>query len=92
MSYLPDSYKVRSGPGVSGFSPPWCDDSTLIRPTPHQEGRMLHLHGTCKTRSGPGVSGKVGEMAYPQSALGGTPETLRQRRGIKMGQKLRTPI
>jgi hypothetical protein len=25
MSYLPDSYKVRSGPGVSGVSLPWRD-------------------------------------------------------------------
>jgi hypothetical protein len=31
------------------------------------------------------VSGKVGIIAYPQSALGGTPETLASKRGIKIG-------
>jgi hypothetical protein len=50
---------------------------------------MSYLPDSYKVRSGPGVSGKVDAIAYPQSALGGTPETLRPKRGIKMGQKLR---
>jgi hypothetical protein len=31
------------------------------------------------------VSGKVGKIAYPESASGGTPETLASKRGIKIG-------
>jgi hypothetical protein len=38
------------------------------------------------------VSGKVDAIAYPESASGGTPETLHSSRGIKLGYKLRASI
>ena len=55
MSYLPDSYQVRSGPGVSVFSPPWRDMTDSYYSL--QEIQiMFFLPDSFKVRSGPGVT------------------------------------